>query len=62
MIKFKNFDKKMYVFFRFLHIWIGAKGGRGLEGDRWWPNTLGLSFSNRFSHVEMRKCKNFEKK
>ena len=23
------------------------------------PNTLGLSFSNRFSHVEMRKRKNF---
>ena len=33
-----------------------------LEGDIWWPNTLGLSFSNRFSHVEMKKCKNFEKK
>ena len=38
-----------------------VKGG-GVEGDIWWPNTLGLSFSNRFSHVEMRKCKNFEKK
>ena len=37
-------------------------GGRALEGDIWWPNTLGLIFSNRFSHVEMRKCKNFEEK
>ena len=39
----------------------GTWGG-GVEGDIWLSNTLSLSFSNRFSHVELKKRQNFEEK